>query len=133
MNTMDLKGLITKKVHSLDPSANVQFREGPDGPGELLVCVFNVKDQQVHPVRKAVIDIDWTLSPDLKLSLTPLVKNVALTRQFYPQYLGSNYEDYEECMMVSRTIGRVSNWTDNRSSDLSDDMSAANEELALAA
>ena len=88
MTPQKLKSTVIQKIKEITPNAIVIFshmQDNPNDPTDIAVNVFNT------PINKIRLIKDIILNPDEQFSshftLTPMIRNINITTQFYPQYM----------------------------------------------
>jgi len=80
---------IRKELTALFPSFPVTVFDSPDDRRILCVRVFAVPVNMVREVKASIRRIERNLIYNEEYILLPMVKNLEVTRQYYPEYLPS--------------------------------------------
>ncbi len=80
---------IRSAVEELFEKALYVYRLAPltDDPDVVCVRVYGVSEQNVTTVEDRIFDLSDTLFPSGEKSLLPMVKTLAVTKEFYPELL----------------------------------------------
>ena len=88
MNTKDeIKRQIIAKVKATFPMYPIDVQTSPEDDESLWVQVFCVPADQVLKLEDEIFNIQDALAPAGEILLLPMVKDMAITRQYYPEYL----------------------------------------------
>ena len=88
MKTKDeIKSQIIAKVKATFPMYPVDVQTSPEDDESLWVQVFCVPADQVLKLEDEIFNIQDALAPAGEIILLPMVKDMAITRQYYPEYL----------------------------------------------
>lgn len=88
MNTKDeIKRQIVAKVKETFSMYPVDVQTSPEDDESLWVQVFCVPADQVLKLEDEIFNIQDALAPAGEILLLPMVKDMAITRQYYAEYL----------------------------------------------
>lgn len=83
----EIRQLVAAGVTRVFPGYPVAIHESPEDSATLWVQVFGVPSDTVRAVKNAIHVLQQELPADADVLLLPMVKNLEITRQYYPQYL----------------------------------------------
>lgn len=91
MKTMEaIKVLVTTRIRDAFGEFPVVVTESPEDLTTLWVQVFAVPDEKVREVKDLILRLQDTDLPEGDVLLLPMVKNLSVTREHYPQYVQSD-------------------------------------------
>lgn len=125
MSIDQLKSALHDRICGLFPDLVIVIKPLGSDSGHLLAQVFGVDPEDVRAIKSLILDLDIEISDLGEFAVTPLVVDLAKTKEFYPQYLPACATAVQGTFFV----GDLS-WHGGPF-DLV--LAAANEELALAA
>ena len=96
---------IRKELTALFPSFPVTVFESPDDRRILCVRVFAVPVNMAPEIKAAIRRIERNLIHGGEYILLPMVKNLEVTRQYYPEYLPS--EPFKSVEQLLRRLLRA--------------------------
>jgi len=96
MNRIDarISKAIDKVFKPIYPSFPVLLSESPDDQSVVCVRVFAVPVDRVQEVKTTIRRIGSDLFPEGDHMLLPMVKNLEVTRQYYPEHLPAETPGY---------------------------------------
>lgn len=86
MNTNNIIEFIANKVTAAYHAYPVVVEESPEDTETLCVQVFAVPPPRVREVKNFIHDLQDEFGDALGVVLLPMVKNLEVTRNYYPQY-----------------------------------------------
>jgi len=82
----DVKILLEKKIDEAFSNYPVMIQVSPEDAETLWVQVFAVPAARVREVKDFIHDLQDTIGDESGVVLLPMVKNLEVTRQHYPQF-----------------------------------------------
>ena len=82
----EIKGLVTERLKGKFGDFPVVIRESPEDSTTYWVQVYAVPGDMVRKVQDLIFDLQEDIWPEGDTLLLPMVKDVAVTREHYPQY-----------------------------------------------
>lgn len=95
MNTIsNIKAIIANRIKQQFRNYPVAILESPEDTSTLWVRVFAVPPENVRAVKNYIHILQDQLLPDNDIILLPMVKNIEVTRQHYPEYMSQEPAAY---------------------------------------
>jgi hypothetical protein len=79
--------LVSREAAAALPEYKVDIQASADDAFVLCVRVYGVPKAQVEQVEMRVFDLEERLLPGTRYILLPMIKNLDITREYYPEYL----------------------------------------------
>ena len=128
----DIKTLVLLAMKRAFPAYPATVQESPEDSKTLWVHVFAVPVEQVRVVKDFIHDIEDGLPAAASAVLLPMVKNLAVTRQYYQEYapaaLQVQFDDVR--LVLYPSSPECAHWSPKLAASKA---TSANWELALAA
>ena len=141
----ELKKHVRAVLCAAFPAHNIQIAQLGENSGDLGISVFGVERNAVRWVKDTILSLDAELCAHTEFALTPLVRDVEVTRKYYPQFLSAwtaEMDRGQHCLsepLVAAPTANLGDFSERDSAAWTPAVSAslcawaANEELALAA
>jgi hypothetical protein len=83
----NIENAVRERFSARFPALHPHFATSQDDESVIGVSVFGVDPSEVRAVRDFILDLDAELAVGEGFVLTPMVRNLEVTRKFYPQHL----------------------------------------------
>ena len=87
MTIDDLKKHVGTMLTAAFPTVTIHFDRIGDDPFHIGVSVYGVDANAVKWVKSKILEIDEKLCANTDFAITPLVRDVATTEKYYPQFV----------------------------------------------
>jgi hypothetical protein len=86
MNIEELKAYVRAMLNAAFPKVTIQFERVSDDLFHIGVGVYGVEPNATKWVEDRILDIDEKLCTNTDFALTPLVRDEATTKKYYPEF-----------------------------------------------
>ena len=109
----DIKRNITESLSREFPKCPVIVQESPEDSKALWVQVFCVPVAQEENVEASIFLLQDTLAPEGEFMLLPMVKDLEITRQYYPEHLPKEPVAAQVVTLVDlfSKLGKLQRWS----------------------
>lgn len=87
LNLTEITKQVKVRMRDAYPAYPVIVQSSPDDMLVLCVRVFAVPENQIDEVQDFIFDLQDSLIIKTEAMLLPMVKNIKVTRQYYPEYI----------------------------------------------
>ena len=106
--TIEIKRNITESLSREFPQCPVLVQESPEDTASLWVQVFCVPAEKEAAVESLIDRLQDTLAPEGEYMLLPMVNNLEITRQYYPEYMPREPEPAQVMKLVDLMLPTLS-------------------------